>query len=362
METHRTSSDKKLEEGIEVIKNSSLRPVGFVGKFLLGCREFWTGVTVVPTFVVVVIGLLAFGFIMESHILTCTPEVVVLNETRTCSPRVLNASAIEYHSGHRFYSELKEMDPPNPPTFRGNHSVLCHDEVRNHVQYGYCLPISGRKDIPFCTAADRADLLNVRSHKSICYASVLHMLMVEVYEELEATGNTPLIAFGSLLGAVRNGSIIPFTEDADIGFVNELKGEAALKEALWRKGYHMFFLGIWRVCVAPTHPLAGRLYDSRLPLTKRYSVPYVDLYQMKKINQNLWDIQELTGSNGRFLATDKVEPFSQVTINGMPFNTVRDADFFLRQAYGPSYMTPKPRQSKRYAESSTFRITISTQR
>ncbi|KAG2775881.1 hypothetical protein PC129_g24397 [Phytophthora cactorum] len=342
------SGIKKLEESVDVIKHAPPRPIGIMGRFLLGCRDFWTGVTVIPTFILVLMGLLMFGFIMETHIMSCVPEVAVLNDTKVakvCTPRVLNASTIEYHSGHRFYSELKEMDPRPAPTFRGNHTVLCHEEIRTQAKYGYCLPISGRKDVPFCTAADRMDLLHTRSSKSLCYASVLHMLMVEVYEELQATGNTPLITFGSLLGAVRNGSMIPFTEDTDIAFVNELKAREALQEALWRKGYHMFFLGIWRVCVAPTHPLAGRLYDSNLPLTKRYSVPYVDLYQMKKTNQGVWDIEELVGSNGRFLPTDRVEPFSQVTINGMPFDTVQDPHFFLKEAYGPDYMTPKPRKT-----------------
>ncbi|ETK76801.1 hypothetical protein L915_16862 [Phytophthora nicotianae] len=348
MENGGINMAKKLEEGVEVVKCSSSRPISIMGRFVLGCRDFWTGVTVIPTFVVVLMGFLTFGFIMESHIISCIPEVAVLNDTKAaelCIPRVLNASNIEYHSGHRFYSELKEMDPPIAPTFRRNHTVLCHKELRTEVKYGYCLTISGRKDVPFCTAADRMDLLYTRSSKSLCYASVLHMLMVEVYEELQATGNTPLITFGSLLGAVRNGSMIPFTEDTDIGFVDELKAKEALREALWQKGYHMFFLGIWRVCVAPTHPLAGRLYDSKLPLTKRYSVPYVDLYQMKKGNHGFWDIQELVGTNGRFLPADRVEPFSQITVNGMPFDTVRDPHFFLKEAYGPDYMTPIPRKA-----------------
>ncbi|KAJ8578405.1 hypothetical protein ON010_g797 [Phytophthora cinnamomi] len=339
--------DKKLEEGVDVTKNAPPRPVGCVGRFLLGCRDFWTGMTVIPTVVLVLIGLVVFGLTMESHIIACmrVPEVTILNKEEVCAPAVLNASSIEYHSGHRYYSALKEMDPPTAPTFRGNHTRLCDGNMRTKAQYSYCLPISGRKDTPFCTAGDRTDLLNVRSSKSVCYASVLHMLMVEVYEELKASGNTPLITFGSLLGAVRNGSMIPFTEDTDIGFVGQLNSRNVLQEELWRKGYHMFFKDIWRVCVAPTHPLASRLYNPSLPLSKNFAVPYVDLYQLRRLNNGNWDIQELQGSNGRLLPYSKVEPFSQVTINGMPFDTVHDPDFFLREAYGPNYMTPKRRRA-----------------
>ncbi|KAL3661209.1 hypothetical protein V7S43_013816 [Phytophthora oleae] len=219
MENSAVVTDVKVEKSLEVIK---VAPVGVAGRFVLRCRHFWTGVTVIPTFVVVLLGLLMFGFIVESRIISCIPEVAVLNETAVCRPRVLNASNIQYHSGHRYYDQLKEMEPI-PPTFRNNnHTVLCHEELRTQVKYGYCLPISGRKDVPYCTAADRTDLLNARSHDSICYASVLHMLMLEVYKELQATGNIPFLTFRSLLGAFRSDPMISFTEDADIGFVNEL--------------------------------------------------------------------------------------------------------------------------------------------
>ncbi|GMF11041.1 unnamed protein product [Phytophthora lilii] len=310
--------DNKLEEGVEVTKPHR---IGVVRRVLLGCREFWTGMTVIPTFVLVLIGLMVFGLAMETRIISCMPEVAVLNEEEVCSPTVLNASTIKYHSGHRYYATLKEMDPPVAPTFRGKHAELCDAQV----------------------GTDRTDLLNVHSPKSVCYASVLHMLMVEVYEELLASGNTPLITFGSLLGAVRNGSMIPFTEDTDIGFVGQLNSKDVLQQELWNKGYHMFFMDIWRVCVAPTHPLASRLYDPSLPLTKNFAVPYVDLYMMRRLNDGNWDLQELQGSNGRLMPYNRVEPFSQVTINGMPFNTVHDPHFFLTEAYGPNYMTPKPR-------------------
>ncbi|POM74475.1 Hypothetical protein PHPALM_8562 [Phytophthora palmivora] len=304
---------------------------------LLGLKE-------IPTIILLPIGLVVFGLLMETHIIAHIPETSLLKEDNNCTLNAVNAKSIEYHSGHRFYSELKELNPPTL-TFRGEHTALCEEGKRFFLKYSYCLPMSGRKDTPFCIAGDRTDLLSVHSPKSVCYSSVLHMLLVDVYEELKATGNTPLITFGSLLGAVRNGSIIPFTEDTDIGFVERLKDKDVVVEALRQKGYHMFFMKIWRVCVAPTHPLAARIYDPSHSLTRNFAVPYVDLYKMKKVNESLWDIQEFVGSNGRFLAGDKVEPFSQVTINGMPFDTVHDPNFFLTEAYGPNYMTPKPRRS-----------------
>ncbi|KAK1937147.1 hypothetical protein P3T76_009925 [Phytophthora citrophthora] len=259
-----------------------------------------------------------------------------------CSPKVLDANNIKYHSGHRYYAGLKEIRSLPPPQMTQQHAKLCSKTNRLQAKYEYCLPVSGRKDTPFCTAADRMNLLNVDT-KSICYASVLHLLLVEVYEELQATGNTPFLAFGSLLGAVRNQSMIPFTEDVDIGYVGDVFTGDKVKLALRRKGYHMFYMGIWRVCVAPTHPLAGHLYDPELPISDSFTVPYVDLYQMKQTESGDWDMQELEGTNGSVLPYKKVWPFTQVNINGMTFETVRDPHFFLTEAYGIDYMTPKPR-------------------
>ncbi|KAG1695261.1 hypothetical protein DVH05_020641 [Phytophthora capsici] len=308
-------------------------------------KSIWTGITVGLIFILILAGLLIF---MESQLISFTPVRAVVNvieeEEEICSPRIRNASIIEYHSGHRYYSLLKAMDPP-VPTFRKAHTVLCDEDARAHTGFSYCLPITARKDTPYCTAADRSDLLHTRSRKSICYASVLHLLLVEVYEELQATGNIPLVVFGSLLGAVRNGAMIPFTEDTDIGFVGKLNAKEVLQQELWNKGYHLFFQGVWRVCVAPTHPLAGLLYDPDRWLTRYIGVPYVDLYRMQNLNNGNWDVEELKSSTGSILPAVKVEPFSQVTINGMPFDTVHDPKFFLIKVYGPNYMTPRRRGS-----------------
>ncbi|KAI9985663.1 hypothetical protein PInf_005055 [Phytophthora infestans] len=304
-------------------------------------KELCTSIMVLPALVLALLGLVTFDIVMETNILARVPAAV-LSSAAVCTPIIVNSSNIEYHSSHKYYDDLREMTVP-VPVFRAEHTKLCDKKKRKTAKYEFCLPISGRKDTPFCAAADRADLLSLRSSKSICYSSVLHMLLVEVYEELQANGNIPFLAFGSLLGAVRNGSMIPFTEDVDIGFVGEMVSADALKLALRRKGYHMFFMGIWRVCVAPTHPLAGYLYDPNLPVTNTYEVPYVDLYMMKQLDDGDWDLEELDGSNGSILPYNKVQPFSQVTINGMPFDTVKDPHFFLTEAYGDDYMTPKPR-------------------
>ncbi|KAL4157014.1 hypothetical protein PRNP1_006040 [Phytophthora ramorum] len=298
------------------------------------------GVTALRALVVAVVCLVALDVVMVTNIFSgVIPEV---EDGDICTTKMVNVSTIKYHSEHKYYDELKAAMVPGP-IFREEHAKLCHKRTRITAKYNYCLPISGHKDAEACKAADRMDLLKLDAYKSICYASVLHMLLVEVYEELQASGNIPFLTFGSLLGAVRGGAMIPFTEDADIGFVGDLVKFDPLRLALRRKGYHIFYMGIWRVCVAPTHPLAGHLYDPSLPMSEDFDVPYVDLYKMKQIGNGNWDLQELNASNGSILLSEKVQPFSQVMINGMSFDTVQDPDFFLKEAYGDDYMTPKPR-------------------
>ncbi|GMF50114.1 unnamed protein product [Phytophthora fragariaefolia] len=267
------------------------------------------------------------------------PRSVLL--LKQCSPRVLSVQNIEYHSSHRFNTMIKNIDAFPVPSFRSKHEALCEDSDRQERGYQYCLPISGRKDSEFCSGADRMDLLVPQSSSTRCYASVLHLLLVDVYEELKALNYSPILAWGSLLGAVRNGSMIPFTEDTDIAYVGEISVGSELDEALWQKGYHLFHQNIWRVCVAPTHPLAGNLFDPERSIAQDYSVPYLDLYSMEKVREGkAFEMQEWGGT----LPAYRVEPYSEVVINGLPYDTVHDPDYFLLEEYGPDYKKPKPRR------------------
>ncbi|ETL30238.1 hypothetical protein F441_17203 [Phytophthora nicotianae CJ01A1] len=322
-------------------------------------KTFSRGSLVLLIVTLLLAGVVACDLAMEMNILSRTSEYLLLsNATQpgnytnstttsidalnasTCSPNTVNLSQVEYHSNHRYYTLLKETRL-QPPVFRGNHTALYSSTKSLDVGYAYCLPISGRKDSPFCTGADRMDLLTQHTSKTQCYASVLHMLLVEVYEELYAFGKAPLVVYGSLLGAVRNGSMIPFTEDTDIAYSGQLNRDDELGRALVAKGYHFFFLNIWRVCVAPTHPLAAILYNPRLPIARDYAVPYLDLYAMEKLNATEWRLEKYVD---KALSAEKVEPFSQVTINGLPFDTVHDPNYFLKESYGDDYMVPKPRK------------------
>lgn len=262
------------------------------------------------------------------------------NETESheagCVAGITNTHAVTYPSGHRFYSLLRDIAPLSPPVFRGGHMALCNDTIRFTAKAEYCLPIQGRKDQPFCSAPDRLDLLSQQSIDTICHASVLHMIMSDVYNELENVGAQPLLVYSTLLGAVRDAAMLSFTEDTTISYMKrDLEFMMDVKARLWNKGYHMYFEDIWRVCVAPPHPLASVLYNPTMALSD--AVPHTDLYQMER-RKNEWALQET--KNHRTLPDDVVRPFMQVHINGLKYNTVNDPVDFLMKEYG-SFMSPK---------------------
>lgn len=277
-----------------------------------------------------------------SHRVEVLSNDTELQSGSVCVAGIVDPTRATYHSDHRFYTLLRELGPLPPPVFRGKHAELCDAAKRADRMYSYCLPISGRKDEPFCSAPDRLDLLTRQSPDTLCYGSVLHMLLADVVDELKVLGAEPLVAFGTLLGAVRNGSVIPFTEDVDVAHLKLSSTKTnKLRQALWAKGYHVFFHNIWRVCVAPTHPLASNLYDPDHGLVGTFGAPYVDLYTMKREANGQWNMQET--KNGRRLPDNKVRPHSTVHINGLSFDTVHDPIDFLRKEYGDGFMTPKPR-------------------
>ncbi|KAJ0409671.1 hypothetical protein P43SY_008543 [Pythium insidiosum] len=256
-----------------------------------------------------------------------------------CSLPSVGARDAVGRSTHPFFERLRR-ETVRAPVVAAQHRFLCDAQRRWLGDWTYCLPMSGRTDEPLCAQPDRMDLISADG--SFCAGSVLHMLLLDVYEELRACGGRPALLFGSLLGAVRNGSIIPFTEDVDLGYrVDGGLRLRVLQDALWRKGYHLFRDGVLRVCVAPTHPLAGRLYDPSLVVHRRSSrhVPYADLYRMwPSGRRDGWRIQGTRSA--RVIRSDKFEPYRTVAVNGERLETLADPVDFLEDEYGPDWRVP----------------------
>ncbi|KAJ8524334.1 hypothetical protein ON010_g16785 [Phytophthora cinnamomi] len=168
------------------------------------------------------------------------------------------------------------------------------------------------------------------------------MLLVDVYGELHRAGGEPAIVFGTLLGAVRDGGIIPFTEDADVAYQVQDDPMPIVRRRLQERGYHVFMDRVWRVCVAPTHPLAARLYDPMLAAPiEPCTGPYLDLYRMEPDAEvaGHWNIERTQRRNDS-IPVEKLLPYSKVKLNGVEYDTVADPVDFLMEEYGASYMRP----------------------
>ncbi|KAL0592111.1 hypothetical protein ABG067_000764 [Albugo candida] len=258
----------------------------------------------------------------------------------------------DYSSGHDQGHDFDALSSTasrvfGPPRLQGSHRHLCLDDyiARQRKNWQACLPITGRIDEPYCVVPDRLDILVPKTSATRCFGSVLHMLLLDAYEELRKMGGQPVLLFGSLLGAFRNQSIIPFTEDADLGYQHIGAFDmSTFQHAMARKGYHVFYQSIYRVCVAPDHPLAGNLYDPNTQMDVPIRViPYLDMYEMEKEGDSHWRIDQIKNQS-RLLKNEQVEPFKRVVVNGVEYDTIADPLDFLMKEYGDDFMTPKPRQ------------------
>ncbi|KAG7383420.1 hypothetical protein PHYPSEUDO_003660 [Phytophthora pseudosyringae] len=227
------------------------------------------------------------------------------------------------------------------PRFEGHHDYLCDDSLKNYQTWENCVPITTRFGAKECAGADRTALLT-ETGRAPCQASVLHMLLVDVYTELQRAGGEPALVFGTLLGAVRDGGIIPFTEDVDVAYQLQDDPMPIVTRRLQARGYHVFMDSISRVCVAPTHPLAGRLYDPTLAAPiESCTGPYLDLYRMEPDPEvgGHWNIEHTQRWNDS-IPGEKLLPYSKVPLNGVDYDTVADPADFLMQEYGASYLRP----------------------
>ena len=210
-------------------------------------------------------------------------------------------------------------------------------------------------DVPYCRRPDRNDLLHKHIPETLCGGSVLHMLLVDVYYAMEELGLAPALLYGSMLGAVRDESVIPFTEDVDLGYqipVHHKFYPEVLRDHLHSKGYHMFYDGIWRVCVGPHHTLASNIYSPDSPLSRApwlmptNGMPYLDLYKISETWPNYWNVQFSDTGATPIYGRPKQDymPYAVVRVNDMEFNTLAKPAWFLEQYYGKDFRKEKPTQ------------------
>ncbi|EEQ98622.1 hypothetical protein Pmar_PMAR016856 [Perkinsus marinus ATCC 50983] len=232
---------------------------------------------------------------------------------------------------------LDEVDPQNDSASHWKH----------------CLPIHPNHNQLECAGATRSTLLDPRVLEPVCGSAVLDMLTIDVYRAMEEFGCQPMLTLGTALGAVRNGTHIPWTEDSDIAYFLPPGASPCVQrnefaERLRGLGYFLFKHDIWRVCIASHHPLAGRLYNidtsiifNMTRVCDSFECIYVDLYRLTDNGKDGYS-HECHRSGKYFrIPSEKVLPASTINLNGLSFSTYHDIDWFLWATYGKNYLTPK---------------------
>ena len=153
----------------------------------------------------------------------------------------------------------------------------------------------------------------------------------EVLAGLEATGIRPFLAYGTLLGAVRNGQLIGHDSDADLGYVSEhehpvdvIRESFRVQRALVAAGYRItrYSALAFKVDVVESDGhvrgldvFGGFMSDGYLNLMGEIRTPF----------RREW-----------------VTPLGRATLEGREFPVPADTDRFLAATYGKSWRVPDP--------------------
>lgn len=148
------------------------------------------------------------------------------------------------------------------------------------------------------------------------------MLLYKTKELFDKCGIEFCLAFGTLLGAIREHAIIPGDEDVDVMTSQEDKLRLNLP-FLARNGYE--------VC----RIIEGELYSFRINQNS-----YIDVYIIRPLNRSLWAVHCCSLSG---LVTPKkyFKKFIEVEFLGTTFKSPSNPEKLVEFWYGKDWRTPK---------------------
>lgn len=261
-----------------------------------------------------------------------------------------------YFEGRRVWSFWLHRDGVPQAGSRGRHLVewprtlrqfldgTAHLTVRVHesdaapVFDGRVRLGSGEGEIAITTADGRPialdkSLRRVQTFDTRTPADVEPLMRAigEVLDVLSETGVAPFLAYGTLLGAVRNGGLIGHDSDADLGYLSEhdhpvdvARESFLLQRALVERGHRVtrYSTAAFKVMVEESDGtlrgldvFGGFMRDGLLHLMGEIITPF----------RREW-----------------VMPLGTATLEGYEFAVPADTDRFLTVTYGPSWRVPDP--------------------
>ncbi|HEX7740573.1 MAG TPA: LicD family protein [Marmoricola sp.] len=153
----------------------------------------------------------------------------------------------------------------------------------------------------------------------------------ELTDALQAKGIDVYLAYGCLLGAVRNGKMIGHDSDIDLAFLSKYDHPFdIIRESRWIEAQTRS-LG-WQVV-----RLSAANFKVWVPLPngKRAGV---DVFGSFYVGDHF----HITGNLRGALPRSALLPFGTVTLEGVEFPAPADLDGFLAFTYGPSWRVPDP--------------------
>jgi len=163
------------------------------------------------------------------------------------------------------------------------------------MKWNPCLPFDCNRDEVKCNNNNPTDFSGKAGDNKTapCCTHLMRDLLVEIKTILDGTQKDWFIHYGTLLGAVRTGNIIPWTADVDVAISKEAweyLQNPDVKRLIWNKGFNYFedtdrYGAMGRLCFAK-HWHNGILtkWPKVLPTTGKNSayydhvVGYLDMY------------------------------------------------------------------------------------
>lgn len=199
-----------------------------------------------------------------------------------------------------------------------------------------------------------------RSDPSVlpCQAEVMYDLIMAMDEALTEAGVIHWYAFGTLLGARRNGTIIPWTSDADLVYMRENRTQPDYRQDVAPKvQYHLYKKGILTFHDSWKHDLFGFGRACIGSHNKKY-MPYINNtatglhYMMEYPSLDLFGAKEAEGHpdllwvwpcGGCHFRLKHSIPVGKIAFYNTTITAPHDVNKTLISTYGPPYMLPPPR-------------------
>lgn len=153
----------------------------------------------------------------------------------------------------------------------------------------------------------------------------------DVLDGLREIGISAFPAYGTLLGAVRNGTLIGHDSDADLAYVSELSDPVDLIRESYRIDRHLRARGY---SVQRHSAFAMKIYVVEEDGSERG----LDVFGGAYIDGTLYVMGEVSADFDR----DRVYPLGTCTLEGRTLPAPADADGWLEITYGPNWRVPDP--------------------